>query len=177
MAGAMRHAFLLITALLATALIAQEQPNSVCQQRMKFSAHVVTAPAETVPVTSSKALVHILREGIGVYTIGAAVDGAWVGATKRNTHFSMLLEPGEHHLCSTGGIGAHYLSPGFLSIRLEAGKTYYIEQVLDSAINARDRVRLIVLDPDQGEQELRRSRTAVMTTPESRPPAADVRNR
>jgi hypothetical protein len=31
------------------------------------------------------------------------LDGEWVGATQRNSYFSLSVDPGEHHVCATEG--------------------------------------------------------------------------
>jgi hypothetical protein len=50
------------------------------------------------------------------------VDGAWVGATKDNSYFTLSVEPGEHHLCAVLGkdVDAEALT-------VEAGKVYYFQ--------------------------------------------------
>jgi hypothetical protein len=50
------------------------------------------------------------------------VDGAWVGATKDNSDFTLSLDPGEHHLCAVLGkdVDAEALT-------VEAGKIYYFQ--------------------------------------------------
>jgi hypothetical protein len=50
------------------------------------------------------------------------VDGAWVGATKDNSYFTISLDPGVHHLCGVRGkeIDAEPLT-------IEAGKSYYYQ--------------------------------------------------
>jgi hypothetical protein len=47
------------------------------------------------------------------------VDGAWVGATKDNSYFTLSVDPGEHHLCAVLGkdVDAEALT-------VEAGKVY-----------------------------------------------------
>jgi hypothetical protein len=50
------------------------------------------------------------------------VDGAWVGATRDNSYFTLSVDPGEHHLCAVLGkdVDAEGLS-------VEDGKVYYFQ--------------------------------------------------
>jgi hypothetical protein len=50
------------------------------------------------------------------------VDGAWVGATKDNSYFTISVDPGEHNLCAVLGkdVDAEALT-------VEAGKVYYFQ--------------------------------------------------
>jgi hypothetical protein len=78
-----------------------------------------------------KARVYFIQEtGIkvtfGVYpTTGIGIDGAWVGAYKNNSWFSVSVEPGEHHVCAN----LQSLSTGhqmeLAHFTAEAGKIYY----------------------------------------------------
>ncbi len=50
------------------------------------------------------------------------VDGAWVGATKDNSYFTLSVDPGEHHLCAVLGKNADAET-----LTIEAGKVYYFQ--------------------------------------------------
>lgn len=60
------------------------------------------------------------------YTLRIGLNGAWIGAYKHNSYFTVSVEPGEYHVCanvqSNSSFGnllelAHFTA--------EAGKTYY----------------------------------------------------
>ena len=88
--------------------------------------HTLTEPGP------GKALVYFIQDkGPQSFGIAAAVetrigiDGAWVGANRNNSYFSVSVEPGEHHLCSTEQtIGVPDIELAHFEAA-EAGKVYY----------------------------------------------------
>jgi hypothetical protein len=61
---------------------------------------------------------------LGCYTQRFAMDGQWVGATKKISYFTLQVEPGMHHFCATGimrnTIAIH-------SFEVKAGQTYFLQ--------------------------------------------------
>lgn len=93
---------------------------------------------KTHPITepdSGKSVVYIFADAqrgpMVTYMSSAVVrvglDGAWVGASRRNSYFSFTIEPGEHRLCSDMQIGSAKVHPiGWATtFNAEAGKSYY----------------------------------------------------
>lgn len=80
-----------------------------------------------------KALIYFVQEtGAANCLLGACVtriglDGAWVGAFKHNSYFSVSVDPGEHHACmnvqSPTPLGKLV---AFAHVTVEAGKVYYL---------------------------------------------------
>jgi hypothetical protein len=104
------------------------------------------------PPESGKARVYFVRDMGIVRCLGSCgttrmgLDGEWVGATQRNSYFSISVNPGEHHVCANDG-GQIF---AFAHFTAEAGKTYYFrtrrlsgkyQQVFD----------LEAIDGDQGK--------------------------
>ncbi len=58
-------------------------------------------------------------------TTKIGIDGKWVGANKKDSYFSVPVDPGEHHLCAA--IQSSYLRNDIELAHLttEAGKVYY----------------------------------------------------
>jgi hypothetical protein len=61
--------------------------------------HTVAAP------DANKALVYFIQDdgpdgNHQHYTTRIGLDGAWAGAYKQNSYFTVSLEPGEHHICA-----------------------------------------------------------------------------
>lgn len=84
--------------------------------------------------TAGKAQVYIIeaQDKIG-FCIGCDVtakvglDGSWIGATRGNSFLSVVVDPGEHHLCTTwqslrSDLSRKTALNGFAA---EAGKTYF----------------------------------------------------
>ena len=78
----------------------------------------------------------------GCMTTKVGLDGRWVGANKRNSYFSVSVEPGEHHMCANPGplvALAHFTA--------EAGKVYYFRTRLTNGER-----RLFDFDPLDSDQ-------------------------
>jgi hypothetical protein len=95
---------------------------------------VETAPDQPLAQPESgKALVYFIEDfkkapgELGHPTIRLALDGNWVGATQSSSYFSVSVDPGEHHLCTSWQSHWHRLSNllSFAHLNAEAGKTYY----------------------------------------------------
>jgi hypothetical protein len=101
---------------------------------------------------------------IGGLTTAVGLDGAWVGAVKNNSYFSVSVEPGEHHVCAR--LQAHGWGKrrpeGLAHFTAEAGKVYYFHSRLivaqqlalefgqadrDQALNMIDSDRVSVSQP------------------------------
>jgi hypothetical protein len=119
----------IVIVLLATGAFAQDQPAVVpaacgphdtdIDVKLDKSQHTLTQPEP------GKARVYFIQDLGKISCIACAktrigLDGAWVGANKHNSYFSISVQPGEHHLCASPGA-----MTGFLQLTAEAGKTYY----------------------------------------------------
>jgi hypothetical protein len=109
-----------------------------------------------------KALVYVVEElRAGCFlcdtTTRIGIDGAWVGANKGNSYFSLSVEPGEHHLCAD--LQSATISPEttcLASLTAEAGKTYYFRTRLTDRNNSGKggvdwAVDLEPIDSDEGQ--------------------------
>jgi Protein of unknown function (DUF2846) len=79
-----------------------------------------------------KALIYFVQETGAGNCLGACVtriglDGAWVGAFRHNSYFSVSVDPGEHHACvSLQSVTALGKLEAFAHVTAEAGKVYYL---------------------------------------------------
>jgi hypothetical protein len=98
-----------------------------------------------------KARVYFVQEIGEVSCLGGCVtgkigiDGAWAGANRRNSYFSVSVEPGEHHLCANPESRvalAHFTA--------EAGKVYFFRLRYFSF--ERRLFDFDAIDSDQGKQ-------------------------
>jgi hypothetical protein len=103
---------------------------------------------------ADKATLFIVGDDVGVAhpTIRIGVDGAWVGATRSSSYFSIPLEPGEHHLCASGALSNPKVSPetALVHFAAEAGKTYYFRTRV-TAIQYQAFLDFAAVDSDQGK--------------------------
>lgn len=124
----------LVALLFAASALAQNPPDAtlaVCgPMDIQFkiaqnkSQHTLLQPAP------GKALVYFIQD-TGTARIG--MDGAWVGANRGHSYFSVPVEPGEHHVCVKMDILTDH-PVELLHFTAEAGQIYYF------------RARLIPLD-------------------------------
>jgi hypothetical protein len=84
------------------------------------------------------------------------VDGKWIGANKGNNYFFVQLDPGEHYICSKAE------NRSILTITVEAGKTYYIDQEIKmGAMKARNKA--VLLDEKKGKEDLAKCHPSIAT--------------
>jgi uncharacterized protein DUF2846 len=124
---------LLVMLALVVSALAQEQPSAVaaaCGPRETFEVKLDQSQHTVAQPDPGKARVYFVQDVGAVNCLGACgakigLDGAWAGANKQNSYFSVSVEPGEHHLCASTGpqFSPHTLA--FAHFTAEAGKVYY----------------------------------------------------
>jgi hypothetical protein len=61
-------------------------------------------------------------------------DGAWVGATKGDSYFTLSVDPGDHNLCASMQSAPSRMKKTFTQVATltaEAGKVYYFEAAIN----------------------------------------------
>ena len=53
------------------------------------------------------------------------IDGAWAGAIRENSYFSVTISPGEHHICAALPYYREEKSAVLAHFQAEAGRTYF----------------------------------------------------
>ncbi|HVU47663.1 MAG TPA: hypothetical protein VHD85_16150 [Terracidiphilus sp.] len=79
-----------------------------------------------------------------------AIDGAWVGAARGDSWFSVSVEPGEHRFCMALQSSFYSPRPEFVHLNADAGKVYYYR----ARIVISERILFLDLNPvdsDEGE--------------------------
>jgi hypothetical protein len=117
------------------AMSATVLPDACGNEKVSFDIQLQkNNPAPATPEASKGQVIFIEKSekppAIGCLTAGVScndvtrfgVDGAWVGATKGNSYFTISLEPGVHHLCAVVGKEVH-AEP----LAVEAGHAYYFQ--------------------------------------------------
>jgi hypothetical protein len=107
-----------------------EAPTACGSPEVRFDTKLSTAePASQLE--AGKALIYVVEDQrfkiAKDVTVRVGLDGAWVGATRGNSHLSFAVEPGDHHLCvdwvsdwlPTGRLISLY------GLTVEPGKVYY----------------------------------------------------
>jgi hypothetical protein len=125
----------LITAVQARATVL---PDACGDDKIKFE--VTTKKGQPAPAGPAEGKAQIVfvetvdKTGLS-FCIGCdaltriGMDGAWVGANKGNSYFTLDVAPGEHHLCTgwQSVFRGSNKNVGMASFTAEAGKVYYFE--------------------------------------------------
>lgn len=114
---------------LVSAAMAKDRslPDSCGDDKSKFEVTEQDDKTALPAPDAGKALVVFLEPEfscLGCPTQRFAMDGKWIGATKPKTFFTLQLDPGEHHFCSTGPM-RHTIA--IRSFKAEAGITYFLQ--------------------------------------------------
>jgi Protein of unknown function (DUF2846) len=120
----------LVMIFLAASAFAQDQSAAAAAacgpKDTDFEVKLDKSKHALAPPEPGKARVYFIQDIGRVSCIGACVktkigmDGTWVGAVRRNSYFSISVEPGEHHMCATPGPVI-----ALVHFTAEAGKVYY----------------------------------------------------
>jgi len=140
-----------------TAVVAAE---AACGPRdVKFEVKADATQHPTPMPGNGKALIYVVQEDPITSRLG--VDGKWVGASKGQTYFFVPIDPGEHHLCAIGQIGA-VTRVSLHGLKAEAGMTYYfVPHIVGAPVYIiESKFDLSLEDPDQGKALVARAKFA-----------------
>jgi len=105
-----------------------ELPDSCGDPNTKFDVTTQKSTAALPAPDAGKALIVFLEPNeepcLGCYTQRFAIDGQWVGATKKHSYFTLQVEAGQHHFCSTGVMRN---TIAIRSFEVKAGGTYFLQ--------------------------------------------------
>ena len=124
---------LLISVSLASAVQAWALPDSCGKEGVQFKVTTQPIPIDFKALDAGKAQIVFLEteqtDGEVLSGVGTrlGVDGAWVGATKGNSYFSLSLIPGQHHLCANwqADFAPEWAVTGLASLNAKPGEVYY----------------------------------------------------
>jgi hypothetical protein len=122
----------LIALFFVTSAFAQAQsvglPPACGPKNVSFDVKLDKSQHTQAPPEPGKARVYFLQDSF-VARIG--MDGAWVGANRGHSYFSVSVEPGEHHVCAKVDVVSEH-PVEVASFTAEAGKVYYFRARLVS---------------------------------------------
>lgn len=100
---------------------------------------------------AGSALIYVLRPTMSGNTMQTtlAVDGEWKGVNRGNNYFFFSLLPGEHYVCSKAE------NRSVLTLKVEAGKTYYLQQHIQKGLLLVFRNTIDVMTDDEGKKKLK----------------------
>ncbi len=126
---------MLLCAFLACAGQAQATtlPDACGDDKVKFDFKTEkNQPAPAPPEPGKAQIVFVENENqmIGPFmyaTVRYGMDGAWVGANKGDSYFTVTVDPGVHHLCASWQSAIHMLKKNIdvAFFTAEPGKVYY----------------------------------------------------
>jgi len=135
-----RLLFLLLCTSLVPAVQARAKtilPDACGDDSVKFDVDTQANQTALAPPAAGRAqIVFIESYEKNIPMIGGApivrfgMDGAWAGANKGDSYFTMTIDPGVHHLCASWQTDSGRMkknSVGMDSFTAEAGKIYYYQ--------------------------------------------------
>jgi hypothetical protein len=111
---------------------AAKLPDACGDDKVRFDVKLQKdppAPSDPAPGKAQIVFIETSKKPAAIGCMGRCnnftrfgVDGAWVGATKDNSYFTLSVDPGVHHLCAVLGkeVDAEALT-------VEVGKVYYFQ--------------------------------------------------
>jgi hypothetical protein len=124
---------LLVLIILAVSAFSQEQVSVVpaaCGPKEAFDVKLDQSQHALAQPEPGKARVYFVQDIGAVNCLGSCgakigLDGAWAGANKQNSYFSVSVEPGEHHVCANTSSQFSPHTVALAHFTAEAGKVYY----------------------------------------------------
>jgi hypothetical protein len=112
-------------------------PDACGDDKIQFNVKTArNQPAPASPAAGKARIVFVEAldkdacQGCGTPTSRIGMDGAWAGATRGISYFTIDVAPGDHHLCADWqSMSASFRSSkvGMASFSAEAGNVYYFE--------------------------------------------------
>lgn len=124
----------LVALLFAASAIAQDQPPNglaACGSwNVSFHVKLDASPQTPADPESGKARVYFIQDSGTIHTFRypstrLGLDGKWAGVTRKNSYFSLSLDPGEHHVCAAEQTDIPWEHVELAHFVAEAGKVYY----------------------------------------------------
>ncbi|MGA2167614.1 MAG: hypothetical protein ABSG62_05340 [Terracidiphilus sp.] len=142
-------------------------PDACGDDKVKFD--VKTERSKTPPAAPAEGKAQIVfieneNQMIGPFmyaTVRFGLDGAWAGANKDNSYFTLDVAPGVHHLCASWQSALHMLKKSIdvASFTAEPGKVYYfaaqVTVIPTGGNNANYTFGLSQLDEDEGKYRVK----------------------
>lgn len=118
-------------------------------KEVRYTAGTDKSQHPTPAQPADKALIYVLRPSMIGNKIQSklAVDGEWKGVNRGNNYFFFTLDPGEHYFCSLAE------NHSLLTLKVEAGKTYYIQQHVEMGI-MKARNKIDQMTEEEGKKKL-----------------------
>lgn len=109
------------------------------------------------PADAGKARVYFIQDtgqttNLGYPTTRIGIDGTWVGANRKNSYFSVSVDPGEHHLCLAVQSFITHFAPQvleFAHLNAEAGHVYYYRSRIVSSQTGPEYLSFDPVDSDE----------------------------
>ena len=153
--------------LLGSSLLAQDAPPPSASApacgpvETRFQVKTDQDRHPTIQPDAGKAVVYFLQDDAEFLTrprptTRMGIDGAWVGATKSNSYFYVLVAPGEHHLCVSWQTSEGFDVPentAAAHFTADSGGVYFFRarDFWARDLGPSGHVELLPLDSDEGQ--------------------------
>jgi hypothetical protein len=124
------------------------------------------APVNSQPGKSTLVFVQRNSACLGCSVVRVGLDGAWAGANKGNSYFSVAVEPGDHHVCAWWDAPLARMESriGLTDLESAPNRTYYFEVVVAKyGDSGAPFMKLKALSPDMGAFLASRSSLSIAT--------------
>jgi hypothetical protein len=169
----MKHAiaafFLCALFVMGNQLRATTLPEACGDEKIKVDV-AVQKPSSAPPAANATTATLVFVQRLGESCIGCSVtrvglDGAWIGANKGASFFSVTAAPGEHHVC------AFWEAPGartenkveLTELEALAGQIYYFQIEIGPRSTGEFAMRLKPIAADMGAFLVSQSKQSVTT--------------
>jgi len=148
--------------------LATTLPDSCGKPEAGFDVKTEKSAAAVAPQPGQATLVFVQRNSdcIGCSVVRVGLDGAWVGANKGNSYFSVAVQPGDHHVCAWWDAPLARMESriGLTDLAASADQTYYFEiEVARYGDSGAPFMKLKPISPDMGAFLTSRSSLSVAT--------------
>jgi len=112
-------------------------PAACGDDKVQFNVTTQSGLPAPAPPAAGKAQVVFIESVYGLKaTVRIGMDGAWVGADKRDSYFPLDVTPGLHHLCASWQSSDETSKRGveLFALNAEPGKVYYLQVKATAAI-------------------------------------------
>jgi hypothetical protein len=99
--------------------------------------------------------VYVFEDDFTGPTMRIGVDGSWTGATNSKSFLYFTVTPGEHSVCTEWQSNFFKKTServgGAITLRVEAGKVYYLRMTFEEVTKASGRIKLSLADNAEGQ--------------------------
>ena len=146
--------------LLSSPLFSQNQvtlPPAACGDvPVSMAVSLDSSPHSVEPPEPGKARIYFIQDTgqwitVAYPTTKIGIDGKWVGANKKDSYFSVSVDPGEHHICAAIQSSFILGRREMAHLTAEAGKIYFYRTRILYSRDGPEYFSLLAADSDEAQ--------------------------